>query len=194
MNLEFLGDALDHWKGALFASLRKEKLLGDFAADPMATDRDPWLKEDRELYARLLRIKQSQVIRHKVRLQERAKYCDEITHKGDLFLDVDTGVATGRANPKHINAFQVKKLLHGSPNRLLLIYQHGDRSKPIQRRVEEVTGTLGKVVRPLSWCSYEARVVAMLFFSLRRERIKQVAEHFRAFLGRQAEVRIQSNV
>ncbi|MBI3663388.1 MAG: hypothetical protein HY234_10110 [Acidobacteria bacterium] len=194
MNLEFLGDALDHWKGALFASLQKEKVLRDFAADPMATDQDSWRKEDCELYARLLRIKQSQVIRHKVPLQERAKYFGEIAHKGDLFLDPDTGVATGRVKQKHINAFEVKKLLDTSANRLLAIYQHGDRSKPIQRRVEEITATTGKVVRPLSWCSYEAAMVAMLFLSLQRERIEQVAQHFRAFLGLRADTRVHSNV
>ncbi len=194
MNLEFLGDALDYWKGALFASLQKEKVLRDFAADPMPTDQDSWRKEDRELYARLLRIKQSQVIRHKVPLQERAKYFGEIAHKGDLFLDPDTGVATGRVKQKHISPLDIKKLFDRSADRLLLIYQHGDRSKPVSLRVQEVTDILGKVIRPLSWCSYEATMVAMLFFSFQRARIEQVAKRFRALLGRHADVRIHSNI
>ncbi len=96
MNLEFLGDASDHWKGALFVSLRKAMVLNDFAADTMATDQESWREEDRKLYASLLRIKQSLVIRHTTTLGYRAKYIDELAHKGDLFLDPDTGVAAGR--------------------------------------------------------------------------------------------------
>jgi hypothetical protein len=33
MNLTFLGDALDHWKGSIFESLQKGGILPDFAVD-----------------------------------------------------------------------------------------------------------------------------------------------------------------
>jgi len=44
MNLRYLGDALDHWKGSLFESLQQANILHDFAVDAMAsdwTDRQP---------------------------------------------------------------------------------------------------------------------------------------------------------
>lgn len=178
MNLEFLGDALDHWKGVLFASIQKEKVLWDFAVVPMATDQDSWREEDRELYARLLSIKRNQVIRHKAPLEERAKYFGEITHKGSLFLDPDTGVATGRVKQKHIRPLDIKKLFDESADRILVIYQHWDRRKPVALRVQEVTDMLGKVIPPLSWCSYEATMAAMLFFSFQRARIELVVKCF----------------
>jgi hypothetical protein len=38
MNLKYLGDTLDHWKGCLFEYLQAQCVLRDFAVDPMATE------------------------------------------------------------------------------------------------------------------------------------------------------------
>lgn len=54
MNLEFLGDALDHWKGSLFQSLCAGQVLHDFAVNPMATDQESWKEADFEVHARLI--------------------------------------------------------------------------------------------------------------------------------------------
>lgn len=193
MNLEFLGDALDHWKGALFASLQKEKILRDFAVDPMATDQDSWGKKDREVYARLLRIKQSQVIRHKVSLQKRAKYFGEIAHKGDLFLDPDTGVETPGVKGdrcRYVRPAEIGQLFDRSDERLLIIYQHV-RGKRVSDRVEKVLKTLHDEIDQFRCCSYESGTVAMFFLSRLEARTSTVAKHFKAVLGRHANGRIR---
>jgi hypothetical protein len=38
LNLIYLGDALDHWKGSLFESLQQEKAVQGLAVDPMTSD------------------------------------------------------------------------------------------------------------------------------------------------------------
>jgi len=54
LNLNFLGDALDHWKGSLFESLQEAQVLRDFAVDPMASDLGSWNSDDFLILARLL--------------------------------------------------------------------------------------------------------------------------------------------
>ena len=64
MNLDYLGDALDHWKGSVFAFLQGEGALRNLAVDAMATDASPWNAGDFAVYARLLRVRDDQIIRH----------------------------------------------------------------------------------------------------------------------------------
>src|ERR1700688_2197719 len=97
MNLRYLGDALDHWKGSLFEYLQNATLLRELAVDAMAGDAEQWQLADWKLFANLLRVKEAQVVPHTQLLAvDRAAYFKEITHRGDLFLDPDTGIATGR--------------------------------------------------------------------------------------------------
>jgi len=67
MNTQYLGDALDHWKGCLFEYLESEHALLDFGVDPMATDPDRWGETDFELYARLFKAHREHpnIIRHR---------------------------------------------------------------------------------------------------------------------------------
>lgn len=93
--MQFLGDALDHWKGSIFSRLRKAGLLEDFSVDPMLTDSEDWNTADFRLYADLLQVSIDQILRHKIDLKEdRSKYFAKIEHSGDLFLDPDTGIAS----------------------------------------------------------------------------------------------------
>jgi hypothetical protein len=69
VNLEFLGDALDYWKGSIFLRLQKGGLLKDFSADPMLTDPEDWYAADFELYADLLQIRPNQIFQHKIKLR-----------------------------------------------------------------------------------------------------------------------------
>ena len=114
MNLMYLGDALDHWKGSLFEFLQAEQLLRDFAVDPMATDGHFWEDTDFALFARLLRINANQILRHEFPLVQRAPYFNEIDHAGDLFLDPDTGIQTGgNGHPaKYVKPHELAGLLH----------------------------------------------------------------------------------
>ena len=191
MNLAFLGDALDHWKGSLFQSLQDGGVLRDFAVDPMASDLALWKPVDFLLYAKLLRIDRSQITPHVCNLADREKYFTEIAQTGDLFLDPDTGVATGkRVSIQHIAPSDIATLL-GSSNRLLLVYQHV-RAKRVSDRVNEVCGVLRSQIPDCQWCSYESGSVAMLFLARNSRRIETVRRHFANLLGHHATTRIRS--
>ncbi len=193
MNLKFLGDALDHWKGSLFDSLQKAQALQDFAADPMASDLESWLQEDFDLFARLLRITPGQLISHRASLEDRAGYFGEILHQGDLFLDPDTGVETPGVKEdrrRYVKPAEVGKLLDRSTGRLLMIYQHV-RGKRVSDRVDKVLNTLRDEIGDFRCCSYESPTVAMLFLSRLPPRTTSVAKHFKTLLGRHGDGRIR---
>ena len=194
MNRTFLGDALDHWKGSLFESLRKSKLLKDFAVDPMASDWSDWQPRDKSAFAHLLRIDESQLISPEVGLLGRRKqHFDEIEHKGDLFLDPDTGIATG--NVKNMNQYvrseEIEMLLRDF-SRLLAVYQHVSRQQ-VRDRVDAVCSKLNKDIDGVYWSSYESATVAMLFLSRSHQRVDEVAEHFKGVLGQHAGARIRTS-
>lgn len=184
-----MGDALDHWKGSLFESLQAAGILRDFAVDPMATDNQPWTQDDRTVFARLLRVSPSQLLRHSATLQERARYFGEIEHRGDLFLDPDTGVATGKVKAwrKYVKPAELAGFL--DDNRVIAVYQHV-RAR-VGPRVDAVVRKVSGGVGALAWASYESGTVAMIFFSKSRSRIHAVADHFRGILGRQADGRVR---
>jgi hypothetical protein len=106
MNLQFLGDALDHWKGSVFETLPQQGVLRDFLVDPMASDAPKWNPADLKLFARLLRIEQHQLVNHRHDLcTDRAWYFAEIQPNGDLFMDPDTGIKTGTVSLSFTNTF-----------------------------------------------------------------------------------------
>jgi hypothetical protein len=190
LNLDFLGDAFDHWKGSLIEFLQEAQALRNFAVDPMASDLGLWKSEDFVILARLLRVDATQIIRHRETLQERTKYFDEISHRGDLFLDPDTGVATGRVKGTHISPFEIGHLLDSATNRLLVVYQHV-RAQRVSIRVDAVLIALQKEIGFFSWTSYESGTVAMLFLSRMPERTEQIAAHFKSMLGRHSSGRVR---
>ncbi len=190
LNLRFLGDALDHWKGSLFESLQAARALRNFAADPMASDLRLWKSEDFTVFANLLRLSPSQIIQHQVTLQQRAKYFAEISHRGDIFLDPDTGIATGRMKTTHVGPCEIGHLLDSPTDRLLVVYQHV-RGHRVSIRVDAVLRVLQKEIGRFSWTSYESGTVAMLFLSRTPERTEQVASHFKSILGRHSSGRVR---
>lgn len=189
MNLRFLGDALDHWKGSIFESLQNGGVLQDFAVDPMVSDHTDWQPEDFALFVRLLRVEQRQLISHKFPLADRIAYFREIGHTGDLFLDPDTGIATGRPSIEHVAPSEAARLLESS-ERLLLVYQHV-RAVRVCDRVDAVCAAIRRLAPGVNWCSYESGTVAMIFLSLQAARVDSVQCHFNGVLGRHAAGRIR---
>jgi hypothetical protein len=190
VNLRYLGDALDHWKGSMFEHLQRADLLYDFAVDAMMTDCEVWQPEGRQLYANLLRVEQSQIVEHERLLTlERSAYFREIQHRGKLFLDPDTGIATGRHNSKHIRPTEVHDLLDEQPDRILAVYQH-IRGRRTHERVEEVVEALEQSGQPPSCCSYESGTVAMLFLSRNTGRVDDVRRAFEKLLGAHVDRRV----
>lgn len=195
MNLQFLGDALDHWKGALFGWLLTNRVLRDFAVEPMFTDQPLWRSEDLLTYSRLLKVTPSQIITHHESLQNRAVYFAEISHRGDLFLDPDIGIATGRISSRHISFSEIEKLLDAAPQRLLVTYQH-IRGQLAAARIDTIMMMLERKIGSSAWCTYESGNVAALFLSRDSCRLVEVAGSFALMLGRCAELRVRrsSNV
>lgn len=189
MNLSFLGDALDHWKGSLFESLQKSRIVCEFAVDPMASDLADWKPDDFAILAKLLRIDLSQIISHNHSLDNRGAYFHEIKHRGDLFLDPDIGVATGRLSVRHISIAEIAHLLIPT-DRLLAIYQH-IRAQRVTDRVDAICAAIRAKSDDVCWCSYESSTVAMLFLSRKPERIASVHRHFCELLGYHATGRIR---
>lgn len=165
MNLTHLGDALDHWKGSLFACLEQGNALHNFAVDAMATDADPWRPSDLKLYARLLHVEPGRILPHKAMLEENRKaYFGEIAHDGDLFLDPDTGINTSCLSParRYVKPEEVAHLLQSVSRRVVAVYQHGSRQTMCDR-VDCCVAAVAKKA-PVAWCSYESPNVSCCSF------------------------------
>ena len=186
MNLGFLGDALDHWKGSLFKYLLEEEVLRRFAIDPMFSDQSSWAEKEKSIYARLMHVEERQLICHKHDLRNRCEYFREIEHDGDLFLDPDTGVATGSTfSKKHVRPQEVASLIKRHGNRLLVLYQHNARGKILRERVKEVLVAINSALGAFSWCSYESSscAAAILFIARQFSRAHEVEKAFQKLLG-----------
>jgi hypothetical protein len=127
-----------------------------------------------------------------VPLLERRQYFKEIQHDGDLFVDPDTGVATGpvKQREKYVMPDEVAALLKPA-GRLLMVYQHV-RAQRVSARVDAVIQSLRPHVARASWCTYESGTVAMLFLARDGNRVAAVVQHFANLLGRHVEGRIRS--
>jgi hypothetical protein len=189
MNLKYLGDALDHWKGALLDRLVRAGALVDLGVYPMATDHDVWTEADYAIYADLLRVPPAAVQRARLPLRSRAHSLGGSPHKGDAFLDPDTGIATAKVRrpEQYVYPADVVSLLFNGTNRVVVVYQHV-RAARVADRVDQV---VGRMPPDLEWASYESGSVAMLFFSLVPWRTDQIAESIRAYLGRHADKRVR---
>lgn len=184
MRLQFLGDALDHWKGSLFQRLCGEGLLKNLHVEPMITDSRIWTLEELCAYTVLLNIKDRNFILHSdtTFTGNRLDYFNSIQHQGDLFLDPDTGIATGNPNRRHITIQEIELLLNKNPNRVLVIYQHTRQGITMSQRVDEVIKSLLREINDISCTSYESALVAMIFVSKRKERIKSINRYLHGLL------------
>ena len=195
MNLKFLGDALDHWKGSVFEGLQNSNILTDFRVDAMASDIENWRPEDWSLFAKLLKVKNSQIVSHETTLNinKRQKYFEEIPHSGDLFLDPDTGIRTGsvKDSKQYLNPDELFFLMNRGRRRVVIVYQHV-RAVKTRERCEAVLKVLcsKSPTQKFYSASYDSGMVTMLFFSFNKERIELVNDYLRELLGYHAENRI----
>ena len=197
MNLAYLGDAPDHWKGSLFEFLQSEGIVRHFAVDTMATDRNQWNEADFCLYARFLRINRDQIVQHEASIANRKGYFSEIqpSRHADVFLDPDIGILTGAPTAgnsidQYVKPRELADIL--GPGRLVVVYQHV-RGAVTCDRVDSCAATIRKTIASVQWCSYESSTVAMLFLSVEEARTREIAQAFEQLLGRHAERRIRSD-
>ncbi len=194
MNTKFLGDAFDHWKGSLIDFLQRQELVHELVVEPMITDGIRWSEKDLETYRRLLRLGMQQPIYHEGLPfnGDRTHYFHDIPD-GDLFLDPDTGIATGKSTRKHISILEIKKLLDSDPahQRVLIVYQHSARGN-FHSRLDAIGGKISENIFGIHLATYECGHVALFFVSHSRARIRQIGEKLREYLSGTASKRIST--
>ncbi len=185
MNRQYLGDALDHWKGSMLHILYSSGRLNALKVDPMITSPE-WSSADTDFYVRLLGVSANSLVRHDSSLiTDRSAYFKEIDEEVDLFLDPDTGIATSSGSPicKYLKPKEVHLLLEGrSSQRVLCVYQHIGRNKSTRHRLSDIVGCL-RSTSYLSACSYESPTVAMLIISKDNQRIERIADILDSYCG-----------
>ncbi|MGD0827224.1 MAG: hypothetical protein ABSA09_03970 [Desulfobaccales bacterium] len=194
MKLEFLGDALDHWKGSVFEGLQSSNVLNGFRVDAMISDIGNWAPEHLSLYAKLLRVKSHKIVEHKGTLdRNRKEYFDEIPRSGDLFLDPDTGIMPcSGGDIRHLKHEELFSLMNYEGKRVVAVYQHGSHTMSLKSRVEDVLNML-RSVHPNCYCAsyYSSSCnVTLLFFSFQRNHIESVNRYFHKLLGSHGDKRI----
>lgn len=192
MNLKFLGDALDHWKGSIFRRLQHSCLLEDFAVEPMLSDAGSWSTSDWELYVDLLAVMLPQIVKHEHDLlSNRKEYLQEtLKVKGDIFLDPDTGIKTsGGRMEQYILPQELRSLMDVSETRIIIVYQH-IRAQRTHTRLQEIDKVLQNAGGKFHGYSYESSTVAMLFLSKGESRLNRIGKYFEQYLGSQATKRI----
>lgn len=192
MNLRFLGDVLDHWKGSLVAQLSGAGLLDGFRVDQMATDFGQWGEVDRCLYAELLNVDRSSLVVHSGAIwANRKAYLQELKAiHGDLFLDPDAGICTNsRPGVEHLKATELEMILDSDPGRIVMVYQH-IRARKTRDRVIEIMNFLQEKGLTFHAYAYESSSAAMLFFSRRSDRVDLIGGFYRRLLDWHAEDRI----
>jgi len=185
MNSSHLGDALDYWKGAIVERLTQAGLLKSLAVDPMLSDTDDWNEESFQLYADLLNIQPSQIIRHSEKLwNDRIAYFKEINHHGDLFIDPDIGVKlTNAKSKKHLQVRELKQLLVNGG--VVIVYQH-IRGITVHEKIAQITKNLNLSA---FYCTYKSPSVALIFFSLKFRRVEAICRYFTNFFKKRSESR-----
>jgi len=184
VNLRFLGDVHDHWKGSMIDLLLRNNLLEKFKVDPMLTDYSQWGEIDYSLYCKILRIKRSMLIHHSEDLcLSRKTYIDEILSvEGDIFFDPDIGICTNtRPGYEHLKASELYLILNHIPSRIVMVYQH-IRARKARERIVEIFDYLQKQGAGINALSYHSASVAMLFLSKDSERYYRFCKYFEQML------------
>lgn len=190
MNSEYLGDALDHWKGSLLSLLLHKGLIRNVLVEPMITDAQPWDVDDIDTYRRLLSLGAGCTVCHgqSIFTGSRNDYFNGVPQNGDIFVDPDTGIAVNDASRKHIKVREIERLL-GQSDRVVMVYQHSNRGD-FRQRLSDLKAQIA-IVNPSVHCTvYQCGGVAMFFISLNRGRIDDIEKALRDHLCGTAEWRI----
>jgi len=188
MNLDHLGDALDHWKGSLIELICTEGVR----VVPMFTDRDRWTEQHIETYARLLHLRPEDILKKGERDLFSSKTRDTYFRdlgQHDLFLDPDTGIAPDDkdAEKEHIRTSEIAGLLSAGPSRMLLIYQHVSRSK---NGLKKKLNLLSKYLQGCGMFAYDSGSVSMVVISRERDRVQHAMVRLKCWLGPTVSMRI----
>lgn len=196
MNSQYLGDAFDFWKGSLLSLLLKKGLIENVVVDPMITDAQRWGNAEVQTYKRLLSLDVTCTVFHcgSTFSGGRSDYFNEVPPDGDIFLDPDIGIATGKATRKHVQITEIEKLL-GQSERIVMVYQHSplggnfhQRLSALKSQITDSKATDGSA--SVHCAVYHCGQVAMLFISLSRGRIADIEKALQKHLCVSAQWRV----
>jgi hypothetical protein len=156
----WLGDALDFWKGTFLAVLRASSTPPlPLKVLPMFTDAG-WTPAEVDTYAAILGVPTSALLStSQLNQPARSNYfAGYVRLREDVFVDPDTGIATGRPKPSHVTPGEIVGMLSG--DNVVAVYQH--------RPQRVAAGWLVKYAQLLTAAGavtigYEAGQVGMLF-------------------------------
>jgi hypothetical protein len=196
MKLTHLGDALDHWKGSLIRLLKRGKVLRNLRILPMITDTNAkriWSDPCFELYARLLSVNESEILKPKIELldHERRSEYFSIGSNYDLFIDPDIGIENTKPRKeekfqreKYILLSEVAGLLRQDSSRLILIFQYSSNGKDwLKKKTNDLKNYLSKCDESRSVFAYFAGQTSMMFMSQDSQRVKNACNCLEEFLG-----------
>lgn len=179
MNRQYLGDAMDWWKGALLGWLQSNQFMRDVVVVPCFTDEHSWTSKDFALYCKLLGTDRDHI-----------RDESDVHEFSDTFFDPDTGVKTsGSADSKYVSPERLHAVFRRNPNCVAAIYQHVSRQKT-RSRISRVVEILQQSVPKACFCSSESSGVAMLFGSLHCGRIESIADGLNSLYGNKARDRV----
>ena len=182
MNTKYIGDAFDHWKGSMISLLAFDSLLRNVIVEPMITDQSPWNLDEKDTYRRLLRLQETDIVIHadSTFIGDRNKYFDEIPKDGDVFLDPDTGIATGKSSRQHVKISEIAELCDNS-DRIVMIYQHSARGD-FHNRLQIISKRLLSEIPQITVMLYKCGFVALIFVSKEIKRMNKLHDFLRFYL------------
>ena len=184
MNLKYLGDAMDFWKGGVIYRIKKWgfnlKVLPCFTnAPPMWKPPSAYLN----LYCKILNISVPDILNPSSQFptSPRADYFNNLP-TDDLFIDPDTGIHIGSKPQKtHISTSDLNTLLKIKEERLLFVYQHSSRSKKyLNKTVKAVSKS--KDLPGVNAFGYYAGSVSLVVLSKDKNRLNKIKTLFAKWL------------
>lgn len=204
MKREFLGDALDHFKGGVLRLLGP--LKSQVAVVPMVSDSDPWNPKERALYAALIGIEKRQIHWEPGGLTQqpaKASRDEWLLALGKLraplaFFDPDTGVGLRQESSRqHLFVDDLLRLTRRNSDPVLVVYQpSGIRVTKANKRlvpshlfpyVWHYLSALQK--HNLRAFAYQSAAASFLFVCSRAEPLAPVRKQMEKSLGAEKVIR-----
>ena len=194
MQRDFLGDALDFWKGDLLSRLEAGRVANDVHVLPMLTDA-PWVQPELDTYASLLRRRTEQIILAQVRFGtgSRSSYSSDANRvwAGDIFVDPDIGVHDAGGS-ECVRLDELRVLLDpgklAATDRLLIVHQHRGQRQTRDAAIESWQKRIAPLGVPT--CILSCEQVGLFFVSRAESRIAELRRFLEKMLGPTARSRV----
>lgn len=195
MRLDWLGDALDFWKGSILAILRSSAPKGTgLLVIPMFSDA-AWSSDAVTTYASLLGVSPNSLCgTHHFQGRDRDQYFarayEKLATSGrkpDVFVDPDTGIALSRVAHKHVSPAHLAPLL--TTTNVVAVYQH----RPQFGTVNWIGTYLDRVRNETraSVLAYQSAQVGMVFLTKSQRRRNALSKALSVRLGPGAKSRLR---